>query len=398
VSTPPRNKRPSRLLPHALQLRIESGQCVAFVGAGFSMACGMPGWFDLLQGLLSDARAASSNEDNEKSFQHCEWFLKHGNLPMAANVLRDAASQGDLLNALRARFGRSVLDNAHRPERKRMETRMRNLAHAPWRGIVTTNYDHLIEDALTAARRSVVVSPAGESTLSSQVGKNASGLFFTKLHGSTESGEVILSTEEYDRVYLMQHHVRNFLNALMQHYCLVFIGSSLEDEISRIRRTLWVDSNEQIPLAYALLPASDENLARRSWLRKFVGVESILYPTDKGHRGMDTFLSLVGKLESDADHENLNSIARFKRLSVDQRMVQIGKANRELVDLVRNHTRGRLANFELVDEKFKGGGSVEAMSPGERYYRMAFLVAIGLIREIEDGSENRIYLVNKRLL
>ncbi|WP_263333281.1 SIR2 family NAD-dependent protein deacylase [Acidicapsa dinghuensis] len=254
---------------------------------------------------------------------------------------------------------------------------------------MTTNYDQLIEAALTSFKKQFAASySAGEPAIGSLLGNQTQGPFLVKLHGSSNGGAIVLSTEEYDRAYLMNPQITAFLSAVMLKYHVVFIGCSLEDEILRIRRKLFEDFGHQLPIAYALLPKNDENLARRTWLKKWVGIESILYNTFGNHRAVDRFLRLSGRTEPNIDLGGVDSIAAVSRLSVDERMKRIGQINRDLIQVVRKSGGHDISHLDLVDFKGSGsgGGPLESMTSDERVYRMLYLVSIGLIRETQDSS------------
>jgi len=398
---PTRRSNSSSLLAPSLKENLEAGRCVAFVGAGFSMVCGMPNWSGLLRRLLDDAEKDSFNEQEDLRFRNCEWLLSHNSLPMAANILRDIVSEGDIRESLRKQFSVSILESCPLKIRARMKSRMRNLVNAPWAGFITTNYDQLIEVELNTRGKSFVASySAGEPAMGALLSSRSQGPFVVKLHGSLDSGDLVLSTEEYDRAYLMKPQIAGFLSAVMLKYHLVFIGCSLEDEILRMRRKLFEDFGHQLPLAYALLPKSQDNLARGAWLKKWVGIESILYDPDDQHLAVDRFLKLASETEPNIDVGGADSIAELRRLSVAERMARIGQINLEFIRLLGRCSRREISHIDLVSlgRTETGYGSLESMSADERVYRMLYLVSIGLIRETHDGSGRRSYRLSRSVL
>src|SRR5262249_14694609 len=131
------------IIPLQLRQRLVRRQCVAFVGAGFSMACGMPRWSDLLVNMFESAR--DSLPPGHPSLETCRTAIDHGNYTLAASILRECLAPADMDEAIRRNFGLHRLDQAEESSQKRMRDRMRQLAIAPWAGILTTNYDELIE-------------------------------------------------------------------------------------------------------------------------------------------------------------------------------------------------------------------------------------------------------------
>jgi hypothetical protein len=384
----------------SLKEHLEAGRCVAFVGAGFSMPCGMPNWSGLLHGMLEDARKDSFDAENDLHFRSCEWFLNHNSLSMAASILREIVSEGEIRTSIHKRFSLSILEQSAPKIRARMKARMRNLVTAPWAGLITTNYDSLVEHALSTYGKEFSASyVAGEPSIGSLLASSSQGTFLAKLHGSSEGGNIVLSTEEYDRAYLMKPQISGFLSAVMLKYHLVFIGCSLEDEICRIRRRLFGDYGHQLPLAYALLPMSEENAARRAWMRKWVGIESILYRADTLHSAVDRFLRLVGQTEPNIDVGGVDSISELRRLKTSDRIERIGQVNRELIRMIRKRSRKEISHLDLVNP-----GKVDpvdtvlgTMSPEERVYRMLYLVSVGLVRESQDNEGRRSYRLSRAI-
>src|SRR5262249_9396282 len=133
-------------LPADFRERLRARQCVAFVGAGFSMACGMPGWDGLLRKVLADASNAFA--ESADRLQECESAIAQGQFSHAAESLRRLMADGEFDESVRLQFNSNVLRSAPEEKKARMLRRMENLVRAPWAGIVTTNYDELIEDAL----------------------------------------------------------------------------------------------------------------------------------------------------------------------------------------------------------------------------------------------------------
>src|SRR5262245_31787443 len=86
---------PPSLIPVALRARLALRQCVAYVGAGFSMACGMPNWRGLLDELIKAARAAECSgraQEYRDPIAACEQAIDSGHYIMAASILRKLLS------------------------------------------------------------------------------------------------------------------------------------------------------------------------------------------------------------------------------------------------------------------------------------------------------------------
>lgn len=252
------------MVPELLRNRLARRQCVVYVGAGFSMACGMPGWLILLKRLLEYAKKADvddTSENRKTLYLACENALENGEYIIAASIIRKLLSPGDLDECVQQQFGNHVLIRAEKSKQKQMYERLNLLVNSPWAGIVTTNYDMLIEFTLGKLDREIKMSSGDDPRLGIILALPEYQTFFVKLHGSLSGSSIVLSTEEYDRTYLATPKISIFLTTLMLRYHIIFIGCSLEDEIVRLRRKISFDFDKMIPMAYALLPYNEYNLS-----------------------------------------------------------------------------------------------------------------------------------------
>jgi len=284
------------MLPGNLVSALKSGRCVAYVGAGMSAACGMPNWHELLLRLREVARANQRHnaiDDYGVILRNIGVALRARRFPLAASLIRRVLTPGEIDEVIREAFGSHVLSSAPNLVRRRMTDRLDSLINAPFRGIVTTNYDTLIEDriGMSSTRRVQIVM--GESRLLGSVLMNESEQtgFFVKLHGSLSTDDIVLSQEEYDAIYLNSSKVKYFLNALLMKYRVLFVGCSLEDSVTRMRADFWRQFSGTLPTWHALLEDTAVNRSKSKRLFAECGVECILYRNaDGSHAGVDKFL------------------------------------------------------------------------------------------------------------
>src|SRR5207247_3282143 len=98
------------------------------------------------------------------------------------------------------------------------------------RGLLTTNYDRLLETTVTQVRHWSPPAFTPESISSLATALYNPDFFIFKLHGDISSAEsIVLTTRDYDRLILRSPHVRSFLQAIFLNYTLLFIGYSLRD-------------------------------------------------------------------------------------------------------------------------------------------------------------------------
>jgi hypothetical protein len=118
---------------------IRRGNCVAFVGAGFSAAAGLPSWPALLR-VMADALPGDVSAGSRATIDRLLESPAHASnreLEMAAQLLFDALGEQQCRVLLRDALRKDALPPA-------MQRRLKHLFGIPFRAIVTTNFDPLI--------------------------------------------------------------------------------------------------------------------------------------------------------------------------------------------------------------------------------------------------------------
>jgi len=195
-------------VPTPLAQAIQAGECVLFIGSGLSSGAGLPGWQALVGKMAAEmglTQAAQGSTD---------YFLD------VAQLYRDRASGRERLAALiRAEFG---------------GTRAKpTLAHYLLMGlgvrhVITTNYDTLLERALTALRRDPIKVVKEEDV--ARTGETGAH-FVVKFHGDAEAAEsaVVLSRTDYDHFFRDRPAMASLLEGLLLNQTFLFVGYSLSD-------------------------------------------------------------------------------------------------------------------------------------------------------------------------
>ena len=281
--------------PGVLLDKLRARNCVAFVGAGFSLPIGMPTWGGLLHLLVERARSLGREA---LQLTQCVECIDEKDFIVAASILRRMLNRAEILDVIGSAFSMQHYQTANADKRVRMDERIRSLVRAPWQGVVTTNFDELIE---VGYQKWTPNPPQFALDFETQLGtilsrRKEGGSFFVKIHGSVGLSKIILNPQEYDAAYYTENKIRNLLNAVMLSSTLVFIGCSLEDTLLSIRKQICADHGGHIPTAFALLPCTPSNLRRSDWLREDLRIEPIIYPIANDHLAVDEFLVCCGNL------------------------------------------------------------------------------------------------------
>jgi hypothetical protein len=228
---------------------LRDGCCVLFIGAGVSSGAGLPGWKKLVEQLATDLGVpADEREDLDYYLDLAQWYVeknKHDKLVRLIGRLFGGAQ------------GRPTL--AHYL-----------LTSLPVRVVITTNYDDLLERALTAQRQhSVVVVDQKEVARTGQ----ANGVCVVKLHGDAgrEQG-IVLSRDDFDAFFRKRPAMALLLEGLLLNQTFLFVGYGLKDPnfrqiYSRIADMLEGARRQAFAVTVEAGSATDSFLSKQ-WERK----------------------------------------------------------------------------------------------------------------------------------
>ena len=250
----PRDRIPSDLLNE-----IHAGNCIAFVGAGFSAAADLPAWGDLL------ARVATHPRVSRETRTHVAERIDRGSafaLDEAAQVLEDEIGRALFLDQLEDHLGHPSITDA-------MAWRVRWLHGIPFRTILTTNFDGILRGSTTShdAYRNALRPPEYRWWETRYWGE-AEGAFTLKLHGDLSQSQpdetVVLTRRDYRRRLYEDPAYETFLRAVMATTTVLYLGFSFEDAyLNELRSEILAllgQNRESTPVAYAIVndvPGSD---------------------------------------------------------------------------------------------------------------------------------------------
>jgi O-acetyl-ADP-ribose deacetylase (regulator of RNase III) len=188
-----------------LRQALHDERCVLFLGAGLSAGAGLPGWQAFIDHLAGELGVASDRSDLEYFLDLAQWYAEK----------RGAAALTELIHhQFAAAEARPTL--AHYL-----------LLSLPVRLVLTTNYDDLLERALTGLRRyPVTVVKETEVVYTGQ----SDGVCVVKLHGDARRREgIVLSRDDYDGFFRNRPALALLLEGLLLNQTFLFAGYSLRD-------------------------------------------------------------------------------------------------------------------------------------------------------------------------
>ena len=322
---------------------IWEGRCVAFVGAGFSAAAGLPGWAQLLEQVL--ARVPAESEDREV----VETLLDRPSpssreLEAAAQLLEDALGRDRFRDAVTASLADPTPSSAFRARRA-------NLLQTPFRAVLTTNFDPLLPgivpgpDAYRTLLRKGWSGPWDECHWPAvQPGVRETGPPVLQLHGQVGGEHLVFAQRDYRELLYGNTAYLTFLKALFATRTVLFLGFSFRDAYLNLLRAELLQlvervDGDQAPLAYAVLPGI--SWAEAVYLRRHEGLGVLSYDASDGdHSGFDVLLERIV--------EASNPIRRLRRRLETARVLWLDP----------RHERNRVAR-ELLGATYVEAASLE---------------------------------------
>ncbi|MGB0591712.1 MAG: SIR2 family NAD-dependent protein deacylase [Myxococcota bacterium] len=310
-------------VPQGLCEAILGGRCVAFVGAGFSAAARLPTWKSLLLAVADTGEVPSEERVEIRALLQAD--TPHSSVSadayeQAAQLLQDHLGRSAFTDAVRE----SLRPDSHARESETMRARMRYLAEIPFRAVLTTNFDTLIEGLPPEPETyQKVLWPWGGSRWWDEAfwGEGDRGLAsrVVKLHGDLMTSEQAASIVFTRRDYRRQLHTRagylSFLHALLSTSTVLFMGTSFEDAyLNELRSQVLalIDYQEgQRPVAYAIL--NDVPELKRRHFEAHEGINILSYSTPPNdHSGFDAHLKRIW--EGTAILPRFGALLRGKRI------------------------------------------------------------------------------------
>ncbi len=256
-------------IPHRLTQAVRSRKCILFVGSGLSCAAGYPSWGEMVLRLVDEARQipGAKVQGLEELIEKKDWFT-------LAEFARTTLTPFDYGEILKEMFGETG-----QPSRTH-----ELIARTDFRGIITTNFDRLLEIHITRVRNSMPSIFTTKGIDAMAVALFTPELFIYKMHGDMlEPHSIVLTASDYDEMILFSPHTRSFLHGAMLNYTLLFVGYSLSDpDFQLVLRELSLMFQNRVPKHYALIPNCGD-FAKEHLLRR-LNVEAISYDPADGHR------------------------------------------------------------------------------------------------------------------
>ncbi len=284
------------VLPTGLLDAIRAGNCVAFVGAGFSQAAGLPSWKALLGSLARHGAVSPDLRHHVAAVAASDAATAH-DLDQAAQMLVDEVGHERLADLLRTALVTDDLPPT-------MVRRLSRLQSVPFKAILTTNFDGILRNTDPNPReayRRVLRGRRAKWWEATFWDDRHPGAPTLKLHGDLLAppgdAALVFTREDYRRKLYEGSSYMTFLRSTLSTSTVLYLGFSFTDAYlnelrSEILAMLGTDALET-PIAYAVIANATPATCRH--LKRHEGIEVLPYDASvpEGHAGFDVLLDAI---------------------------------------------------------------------------------------------------------
>ena len=283
---------------------LNSRSAWALVGSGPSVDSGLPSWPQLLENILAmtprDTREAIENSPSYKL------GIRTQEIPRCFESIENAIGRPELeLLAKRA------LGSPTRESRI-----VRFVTDWPFAGYITTNYDSLLEDRLNRGSDPGWI-PVGNAQreLAKLAGDPHPGVVW-HIHGAltlpSDASHLVLTSSDYDDIYLEDTPQIHQLKALLSLHRLVIVGFGMQDpDVLRILQRVGRLTDPTRPIL--------------AFQAKYDGVEDVLDP----HSLLELYnIDIIPYRVMGTSHKALNDMASVYGSFILRRSIQFGQPSR----------------------------------------------------------------------
>ncbi|WP_461536020.1 SIR2 family protein [Spongorhabdus nitratireducens] len=303
------------IIPDELLSERDAGQVVFLCGAGVSIPSGLPSFQRLTEYVIDHL---SPDQSSEITRMFAPWRGAGLNIPVSARTPLD-----QIFNALQQVYGRDLVGSLvakcltvnGKPNLKSDKHQVIGRLSANQDGIpqiVTTNFDHLFEQALGENIQCIYTPPTFPDL---RHGVAVSGV--TYLHGrlsepNEKTHDYVLGSADFGRAYLAEGWATAFIQQLLKSYTVVLLGYQAEDPpVKYLLQGLNGSHDNSQKRLYAFDMGISQEIESK-W--KDRGVTSIAYPTSQDHKALwDTLDAWAVRAENPAAwRHSLVSLAKQK--------------------------------------------------------------------------------------
>lgn len=319
-------------IPPELIQAIKNNRCILFVGSGLSAKVqrsnnkGLPLWGVFLKELLEWAK--NKNAMFWNGAEEVEEIIKKGNYLLAAQELQECISLGEFSEFLNSVF---------RDQKVIPTITHKNIFKTPFRAILTTNYDTLLEGAFALTHEGQVpvkFTQEDLKTISSPL--RSEEFFLFKIHGDIDRPEsIILGSRSYNQLLFRTPEYLHFMETLFTTHTVLFVGFSGNDiDLDFVIDRLSTIYSRTLNKHYILLPSSKFNLTEKRRLLLDRRLEVIEYEEDSKHIQVDYFFNTLYQIINNKPTEGKHEIKQNQEKNQDILIISSQSFNKKYNKIV----------------------------------------------------------------
>lgn len=278
--TPPPEPPPA--VPQGLVDALNGNECVAFVGSGLAARAGMPTWRGFVAGLVDEALSLGFMDEGDAKQQRSALSVGDIN-SVADNAISAFAKDRE---ALLEYYRRASIPKGSVPDAVGL------LKNIPFVGMLTTNYDKMLLDALQGVTTTLTPRD-GDAMLEAHA--KTSQPYLVQLYGDLDRPDtVVTAPAEYQDLVRSNAAFSRFIEGIFFSRTIFFIGASLEgltDFLGGFRFPSGVPRSH-----YALVAVQGPSWqAKAQTLKRRYNIEVLSYPESTTFAQFDDFLADLGQ-------------------------------------------------------------------------------------------------------
>jgi hypothetical protein len=276
------------IIPAELVEAVRAKRCILFVGSGLSAqvrrsnGMGLPTWAQFLGELLDWAIARQVRFWGDP--EDIRSMVAKNDLLAAAQELQDRVGTPALGEFLAYVFrDRNVVP----------ATAHRILPKLPFRAILTTNYDSLIEGAYSMENGGMIPPVLTQEDLFFRPSPlRGSEFFIFKIHGHLDRpNSIVLGSRDYQDLLFRTPGYRQFLETLFATHAVLFLGfGGADPNLDNVLDRLASIYSRTLDRHFILLPAGRLNATAKRRLALDRRLEAVEYFVDQEHSQIVAFL------------------------------------------------------------------------------------------------------------
>lgn len=268
-------------IPVSLKKKIDEGRCILFIGAGASMDAvdaqgnGLPHWGQLLIELL-ELIQEMPDPDPPDVVREIQGMLQAGDFMAVSEWIEHRLGHHQFQAHMLRRLSTARYSKVH-------ET----LAPKPFKAVMTTNYDRLIEIHWEiASRNPFVVVPQSPQNIAvaREALRNASDMTpVVRAHGSlADPSSLIFFPRTYREIMFNNEPFRLYVSTVFREFTVLFVGTSFRDpNFQSLLQWIYTITGGREGEHYAIL--DERGPVFKRYMKSNFNVNFITYDASAGH-------------------------------------------------------------------------------------------------------------------